>query len=114
MTVDSHDPDFLAIESRALSETGRPARLQSNMAEQVEQHVQTYIWCTAFGKKRSHKVRRGCRSGTLAVFDVETGTYRTDHELSPEDHARITFYFLEGCWKRPEEGRYPDRSPKPR
>lgn len=70
-------------------------------AKLVEQYVQDYIRCTAFGKKRRHKVRRGCRSGELAVFDIETGTYRTDHGLSPEDHARITEWFLEGIWERP-------------
>jgi hypothetical protein len=78
------------------------------MAEKlVEQHVQGFIYCTAFGRKRAHKVRRGCRSGEIAVFCTTTGTYRLDHGLSEADHARITYYFLEGCWKRPEEGYYP-------
>jgi hypothetical protein len=82
--------------------------LLASMAEQlVEQHVQAFIWCTAFGRKRAHKLRRGCRSGALAVFCTASGTYRTDHDLSAEDQARITYYFLEGRWKRPEEGYYP-------
>lgn len=67
----------------------------------VEQHVETFIWCRAFGVKRRHRVRRGWRSGEISVFCTKTGAYRTDHGLSPEDHARITEYLLEGRWQRP-------------
>lgn len=88
---------------------------QTSMAEKlVEQHVTGFVYCTAFGRRRAHKVRRGWRSGELAVFCTTTGTFRLDQGLSPEDHARITYYFTEGCWKRPQEGYYhwdrvPDR-----
>jgi hypothetical protein len=42
-----------------------------------------------FGRLREHKVRRGCRSGEITAFCVDTGKWRADHGLSPEDLEKV-------------------------
>ena len=71
----------------------------------VEQYIVDYLWCRAFGVRRRHKVRRGCRTGQLSVFCTEIGAYRTDHALSEQDQATLTRFFLVGRFERPP--RYP-------
>lgn len=51
------------------------------MAKEIEQYVNSWHWCRAFGRTRLQRVRIGARSGEVAVFDTVTGTYKTD-ELS--------------------------------
>ena len=55
----------------------------------VEQYVEMYVRVRAFDRLREHKVRRGCRSGEISAFCVETGRWRTDHGLSPEDLQKV-------------------------
>jgi len=56
----------------------------------VEQYVVVWVRVRAFGRLREHKVRRGCLSGEISAFCVDTGRWRTDHGLSPEDLAKVS------------------------
>jgi hypothetical protein len=64
----------------------------------VEQYVVIYVRVRAFGRLREHKVRRGCRSGEITAFCVDTGSWRADHGLSPEDLEKVAGA-IESLWK---------------